>query len=800
MSIARMTVVVVAAFAVATLLTPGASAYEAAQVDNDYLILIAGQSGDADDAGPSGDDSISVSGRWSIGTTGGDPAVVGDEYAPFVAGHPAPWGAYTLVKIDELDAFAYGDTEQGTWTMLPTADPRSRTITSIFTVTETPVAITRTLTLLRDMVKVQYEIQNTDGVAHRVGIATYVDAAYGYDAQGFEQGNGPFYSSLMGSVTTETVLEGNAVPSTVYGFDGLPNYDAVTQYLLSEQGATKPDKVIVADSLRAYGDFWDYDPMPDRPINDAAIISFWNQRLISPGRKRDPIVSYFGLGQASSSVTPPGLLALQAPFSLKYEKVGTAGVASLLPDPITVYAFVFNQSREVPLQNVQVQLELPFGLGFDDDESQFKTIGQIDPGNEGIVSWRIYADGSESGLLPITLTAAGYPMGTQSVTRMLNVPATESIYLYANEMRFLSAPFQALGTSSLGQQFAGAYRWLPSDNAYRLVPAQASLQAGEGFWYRVYADQELTLANVGPVSGSGTGSFLVPLSRGWNQIGNPYLYGIMWGRCRVMKDPVEGSVSLDEAVARNWIRSALYRWDPTLGTSGEYVYDSAPTMMIEPWEGYWLKAQQPVTLILPPADPIGGGVSFTTSSSPGGGTITPPTPGGPPMPGAAAERTTFAKYRPPRARGATGPWQVQCAAYGEKDSDSRNFFGMAQGASNGYDLRDIDKAPPAGSVFCAFAENNWGENSGHYACDIRNVGSTGTWTLHVLSQGKSQYITLRFSGLNSLPAGTQLRLVDKSSGQSISLNRTAVYRFYAPDGKVKPFQIVSEASRGGRAR
>ncbi len=783
--------------AAAAVLLAGAGAASAQTftgVSNGYISVVAGVSGDVDDAGPLRDESVAVSGRWSVGTIGGDPERVGDEHAALVAGHPLAWGAYTIIRIDDAEeSIVYGDTENGRWIVSPVREGADLSIYSEFQTDEVPIRIKRRIRILRDMVMVRYEIENRDTRAHRVGLATYVDSEYGVDDTGFLKTGGPYYAPKLGRITRETVAENREVPDVVFGLDRLPNYEYVTQFILDGQGATKPDRVVFGHSPSAWGDFWTYNPTRQGEIRDACLMMFWNQRLVPAGRQRDPITFYFGLGQASHNLSLPAVVALHGPFALQYNRPSGEDNGRIEPDPFTLYAFVYNHSTDVPLRDVQVQLELPFGLGFEEGEAQFKTIGEVPPGEERWVSWELYADGTEFGELPVTLTVAGFPLGTRSVTRFINVPATESIYLYADEKRMLSVPFTDGGGGALGNLFAGAYRWSPLDAVYRLVPDASPLAPGDGFWYRVFADQEFTLSGVTPVPGSSTEPFLITLQRGWNQFGNPFLYGIPLARCRVLKDPAEGSISFDEAVNRNLIRGVVYRWDPTLGMAGEYVYETSSTAVLLPWEGYWIRALQPVTLVIPPVEAIGARVTYTVSSGGGGGGggVGPPTPG--------SVQTMRARPRRPVV-GLAPEWTAQVAAIGRYDSDTRNVFGQSASASDGYDRLDVDKAPPGGTVSCAFVESGLGQDSGYYAATIRSLRRGQEWKLQVVSYHVDQPLTLRWSGLEAVPAGVRLRLVDTATGSSMVLRPGSTYRFDAKAGQPRLFRIVSEGARGGRIR
>lgn len=799
---------------VCLLASPAFSQYSSDQVANQYLQLVVGQSGTVGSAGPSGNKSVDVSGRWTIGTTGGDINAPATKNIAIISGYPDPWGAYTIIKVDKTASVVYGDQNSGAWLVVPSGDSTTNTTTSSYQLTAAPIVISRTMKIVRDVVRVEYDITNNDTVSHQIGIATSMDAEYGLKT-GLPVTGGPFYSLLTGTINTESQLSGTDVPDVMYGLDNLPNYAVVTQTIMRGQDATPPDKVVTAEAVRSFGDFWAFQPISGKSIlTDSALLLYWNQQVVSSGGQRSPIVFYFGLGQSVENYGFPGVLALETPFSLAYTRASGQQTGSITPSPFTVEGYLYNLNTQIPLSNVQVQLTLDPGLTFAPGQQATQTIGSIPAGKEGTATWQVQADGTGFGPLAATLSVAGFPLTAKSVTRTINVPATEQQTFSGQTWQMVSVPFQATNpdpatTFGLTPGTFQAWSYDPVSLSYIAVP---SLQPGMGFWFRPATTVPVQLQNVAPVANSTTAPLLLNLPAGWNQIGDPFIYGLLWGRFQVLQDPTLGPVSLSNAISRNWIRGTLYWYDLI---TGQYDFSSSPTTVVTPWTGYWLKVLQPVTLIFPPVDIMGGGVTVGSATAPVAGAAPPVADATLPVSGATpvadALRSTAspgytkedagspAAVRSLSSAGAGGTsWSVRLEAVGQESEDTNNFFGEDSNALDGYDPMDVEKLFPSGSVKLWFEHQDWGVNAGSYATDYRSPGRYRLWALKVESTGAAQTIRLVWPGVETLPKGTTLRLIDDSARTTMSMGPGQSYRFRAQAGRVRVFHIVA-AMRGGWA-
>ncbi|MCC6485790.1 MAG: hypothetical protein IT209_13195 [Armatimonadetes bacterium] len=630
------------------------AAFSAESVQNSYLQVIAGVSGDVSDAGPNYNTTVKVAGYWTVATTGGEPHTADDNGVELTGGalFQEPWGCYTAIKVDEADAVIYGSDEGGAWTRQPSADENKDIITDSYLLKSAPINISRVISIERDVIRVSYSITNNDTAAHKIGLATFMDTDYGYDQSMQLVTGGPFWTVRTGSVTNEQELTGSDVPDVVFGFDNLPQYKIVTKTILRGADATTPDSVMLTNAGHAFGgDFWDLAPIATHSIlEQSGLVLLWNQKSVAANATMSPTTFYFGLGHATEDYSYPAVLALQAPFSLEYNRPAGDDLGDINPQPTTVYGYVYNRSDELPLSNVQVQLALDAGLQFAPGETPTKTIGDIGiAGGEGQVKWQILADRTQVGPVNMTLSVVGFPLTAKAVTRSVNIPAVEDRLYPGNTWQLISVPFRAddpTPAAMLGLtpgSFA-AKKFNPATGLYADI---TTVQPGDAFWFKPLNIARVIVTNADPLPNSTTGPYVINLKAGWNQIGNPFLYGISWGRFRVLRDPIEGSVPLATATERNWLRATVYWYN---ATTNAYEASSSPDTQIIPWRGYWVRAFQPLSLIVPGTDTIGGSVVFTSRDAGGGGGVTPPLPPLPPGPPGSGQ--VARTHRSPAANGA----------------------------------------------------------------------------------------------------------------------------------------------------
>ncbi|MEI6310133.1 MAG: hypothetical protein WCP58_10890 [bacterium] len=152
--------------------------------------------------------------------------------------------------------------------------------------------------------------------------------------------------------------------------------------------------------------------------------------------------------------------------------------------------------------------------------------------------------------------------GWNMITLPVTPPSTDPNVVFAG----LPSPWQM-------------YAWDAASGTYK-SKAGITLQRGVGYWLKVFPALNYEVSG-SPEPGA---SAALSLASGWNMIGAPYAADIAWGSVLISKDG-GAPVSLDAAIAGDWIKSPLYHWGGTfyqpLSSGGTFVNLS----------GYWIYAK-----------------------------------------------------------------------------------------------------------------------------------------------------------------------------------------------------------------
>ncbi|MGC8783251.1 MAG: CARDB domain-containing protein [Armatimonadota bacterium] len=143
--------------------------------------------------------------------------------------------------------------------------------------------------------------------------------------------------------------------------------------------------------------------------------------------------------------------------------------------------------------------------------------------------------------------------------------------------------------------------WDPVAGAYRTANDITALEPGKAYWVRLPAPADRLLSGVKAPS-------TIRLQPGWNLFGVTQAQGaVVWDvqQIRVRKD--QQILTLAEAQQAGWVEDYAWGWqqdanDPNRG-SYVLIYDAnlIPGIRntLEPWKGYWIKANVECELILP---------------------------------------------------------------------------------------------------------------------------------------------------------------------------------------------------------
>jgi hypothetical protein len=300
-----------------------------------------------------------------------------------------------------------------------------------------------------------------------------------------------------------------------------------------------------------------------------------------------------------------------------------------------------------------------------------------------------------------------------------------------------------------GSYALAQYRPLQNDYAYyRSVPGLpgspdlplSDIVLGGGYWFKVYGGSVMTIAPSGDMAPY-TANYEIHLVPGWNQIGCPFNGSVDWSTLKVRR----GNETLDigAAAGRGWIRSYGWAFQQSVTDvyTGEYrLVDptrNGALSTLEPWRGYWVKAMQDCYLIVPPP-----------------GTL-------------AMEAVKPLSIETTKQSG----WDVKLSATVGSKSDAGNAFGSAATSSKiespGYMDNFVD---------LYFTD----EKGGVFAYDVRsNASDKEAWVFKVTTDQSDGLMQLAWDGVESLPSGSTLTLVDEATGQSIVMKPGGVYTFPA---------------------
>lgn len=271
----------------------------------------------------------------------------------------------------------------------------------------------------------------------------------------------------------------------------------------------------------------------------------------------------------------------------------------------------------------------------------------------------------------------------------------------------------------------------------------SDIELGAGYWIKVYGGGTLNVAPSGnPVSQ--TSNQLIHLDPGWNQIGCPFTSSVNWGALRVRV----GTETLDlpSAAARGWVYSYGWGFEQSAANpyTGQYLLvdpsRNGALTTIDPWRGYWIKAMRDCYLVVPPPSTRGTQASRTLAIN-----------------------------------DAAAKWEVGLSASCGDLEDSSNGLGSGDTAFR-------IEAPRYLSDYIDLYFTD--EKSGVYAYDVRSNASDGTtWYFKVATDQTDGLVRLEWTGIEKLPAGSILTLVDQATGQSVRMKSGQVYTFPAAEAE-----------------
>ncbi len=358
-------------------------------------------------------------GRFSIGTTGGDPERIGDENQHLIYGGREPWTSFTTIQIDR-ENWVFGNPTQrragisgnyGEMIQAPTLVDNG--ILSIWRLG--PVEVTQKLSLTRssttglmDTVKIEYELTNLDSISHRVALRLVLDTMLG------PNDGAPFRFGER-EVLTDTALYGGDIPDFWLAFDSLSDPRVIAQGTLRGGDITPPDRVFFSNWGSIADSLFDFNFVPGRDFTrkgefelDSAIALYWDVATIGAD-ETVTYVTHYGLGGVTISHGELSI-GLNAPRTIPQDRV------------FSIFG-LFESGNESEIKDVNVKLELPYGLELVEEQGNTASryLGDIAVGETKPITWKVRPTGDYIGNVAYKVVAEAANCESNSAKREIEI-------------------------------------------------------------------------------------------------------------------------------------------------------------------------------------------------------------------------------------------------------------------------------------------------------------------------------------------------------------------------------------------
>lgn len=334
-------------------------------------------------------------GKFVVGTTGGNRDIISDTNMPLTFGFEPegasyPGTSFVSARIDGLD-LSLKD-------VMPDFDPieNNQKIVTTWTL-DSDIQLTQTLSFMEnpftgytDTVKIEYEVANSDTIAHEIGLRYLLDTMIGGND------DAPFFVPEVGNLDIEQEFPGffedpydpgyfidiNYVPTHFeafedkdFGDDSLKALAILDPLLLEDYSQTNlnpPDRFVIANWSELFDTVWEYEPYVGEPHGDSAVAIYWgfnNPIILGSGETQRFAMAYglpateVGVDEDPDWLDAPVEATLPEnqdviTFTITYWVVNT-GTVDLEYDPdIPVDLFSGGSIELVPQENLQARQEL----------------------------------------------------------------------------------------------------------------------------------------------------------------------------------------------------------------------------------------------------------------------------------------------------------------------------------------------------------------------------------------------------------------------------------------------------------
>lgn len=275
-----------------------------------------------------------------------------------------------------------------------------------------------------------------------------------------------------------------------------------------------------------------------------------------------------------------------------------------------------------------------------------------------------------------------------------------------------------------------------------------------GLGYFLSLNNDIVIQAMDPIEL--TQAYRIPLTPGWNMIGNPFPFDVDWNGCEVEiigDGAIPQRLSLIQAADQGYVRLQIYRYLPF---EGDYTWKTAPLGEMLRWSGHWVRALKACTLVVPPL--------------------------------ASRSRSVAGRAAPSLSEG----WAMRLTASTADRSSANVFIGASRQANDSIGREDVEK-PPVWRSYLRVAVRS--EDSRDWlAQDIRKMDSRRkTWIVEVSCDQPDADVSMNWSQELALPNGARLVIEDMLTGRKVSMTQESGYRFRMNGQTSRTFKVTAES-------
>jgi hypothetical protein len=360
--------------------------------------------------------AINRFGRFTLGTTGGDPGNTKDDNQKMLYGHPVSSSggtSYTTVRVDGSNYQYYiADYGENRIDEANNQHTSEMTINGCLQVRQELSIVENSATQRPDTVRIKYTAENIDSEEHSLGLRVMLDTMLG------NNDHAPFKIPGYGDLTTQKEFAGENIPQYWQAFDSLTDPSMIASGTLIKSNAGAPSRVQFTNWRLVIGTPWGHVPNEGQANGDSAVCVIWDEETIAPGETKT-FVTYYGLSSFETTQTEKMLVSLSAPKSLAADE----SEQYYEPDPFRISLYLKNTGEEV-ITKARARIILPAEVRlFGTTNTNEISLAELASFAEEQISWLLYADAqAESTEVPIKVIVTADDLEDIVITHKLSLP------------------------------------------------------------------------------------------------------------------------------------------------------------------------------------------------------------------------------------------------------------------------------------------------------------------------------------------------------------------------------------------